>query len=311
MTAAADIAGLLPALVTPMKDDGSLDLPALTRLVGRMFDGGAKGVVPMGGTGEYTALSPAERRAVVQTCAAAAKGRGPVIAGVLSPGYAEARAAGVDFKEAGADALMVLTPFYAIGAQQGLVDYIRRFREDVDLPMVLYEIPARTNVSLAPESVAQLAEDGAAIGIKFSNYDVPRFARIAAMTAKTAGDRFAMLGGEEPLVACHALMGARGAVLATANLFPRLWAEVFSLAQTGDFAKAYALQLQAQDMLDAVFAEANPGPLKHAMGVIGHPVGAARAPLAPPSAATIALLERALAPLQAEWLHADRGDANA
>lgn len=297
MLTASDLSGLLPALVTPFRSDGALDLPALGRLVGRMFDGGATGVVPLGGTGEYTAQAPAERRAVAEACVAAAAGRGPVIAGVLSPGYAEAIAAARDFKAAGVDAVMLLSPFYAIGAQPGLMDYVRRFREEIDLPVVLYEIPARTNVSLAPESIARLAEEGMAIGIKFSNYDVPRFARIAGMV----GANFAMLGGEEPLVACHAMMGARGAVLATANLFPRFWAEVFAHAQRGDFSKSFAMQMQAQEMLDAVFAEANPGPLKHAMAMIGQPVGAARLPLQPPSAATVARLERALAPMQKAW----------
>lgn len=297
MLTAADISGLLPALVTPFNSNGGLDLPALERLVDRMFKGGAKGVVPLGGTGEYTALAPVERRAIAEACVEAAAGRGPVIAGVLSPGYAEALVAGKDFKAAGVDAVMLLTPFYAIGAQPGLIDYIRRFREEVDLPVLLYEIPARTNVSLAPESIARLAEDGTSIGIKFSNYDVPRFARISGMV----GPNFAMLGGEEPLVACHAMMGSRGAVLATANLFPRFWAEVFATAERGDLAEAFAMQMQAQEMLDAVFAEANPGPLKHALGMIGHPVGAARSPLASPSAETVARLERALAPLRAAW----------
>ncbi len=297
MLSGSDISGLLPALVTPFGKDGSLDLKALETLVERMFQGGAAGVVPLGGTGEYTALSPAERRQVAETCVAAARGRGPVIAGVLQPGYAEALATAKDLKAAGADALMLLTPFYAIGAQPGLIAYIRRFREAIDLPILLYEIPARTNVSLAPETIALLAEEGTAVGIKFSNYDVPRFARLAGMV----GPDFALLGGEEPLTACHAMMGACGAVLATANLFPRFWAEVIQLGKRGDFAAAFALQMQAQPMLDAVFAEANPGPLKQAMAMIGHPVGDARLPLQPPSPETVALLERALAPMQAAW----------
>lgn len=296
MLTAKDLVNLYPAVVTPFGSDGAPDASAMTRLVARMFDGGAKGVVPLGGTGEYSAMSPSERRATVECAVEAAKGRGPVVPGVLSPGFAEARAAGLDFKAAGADAIMLLTPFYAIGDQAGMAAYIRKFREAVDLPLVLYEIPARTNVSLNPDTIASLAEDGTAIGIKFSNYDVPRFARIAGLV----GDNFAMMSGEEPLVATHIQLGACGAVLATANLFPRYWSHLFELAAS-DPAAAIRHQLAFQPVLDAVFAESNPGPLKRAMEMIGHPVGAARLPLVPPSAATEKMLKDALAPFQAEW----------
>lgn len=294
MLTANDLNGLLAALVTPFTSSDAVDKAALTRLIDRMFKGGARGIVPLGGTGEYTALSPTERRQVAEWSVEAADGRGPVVAGVLSPGYAEALAAAKDCQAAGVDAIMLLTPFYAIGAQAGVMDYMRRLRQQIDIPIVLYEIPARTNVSLAPDSIARLAEDGTAIGIKYSNYDVPRFARLASMV----GDDFALLGGEEPLVACHHLMGARGAVLATANLFPRYWAELFDLAEAGDYKAAFAHQNAFQPLLDAVFAEANPGPLKTAMALIGQPVGAARMPLQVPSDETVAMLEAALAPIR-------------
>jgi len=297
MLTANDIAGLLPALVTPFRDDGSIDRETLQRLVAHVFDGGAKGVVPIGGTGEYTALSPLERCEVIETSVLAAKGRGPVIAGVLSPGYGDAIAAAKDFKMAGADAVMLLTPFYATGSQIGMIDYIRRFREELDLPIVLYEIPARTNVSLDPESIAGLAEEGTAIGIKFSNYDVPRFARLAGMV----GGNFVLLGGEEPLAAYHLHMGARGAVFATANLFPRYWTEMLKIAAQGDFSATLKHQALCQPLLDAVFAETNPGPLKKAMEMIGLPVGEVRLPLRPPSAETVRLLKDALAPLEFSW----------
>lgn len=301
MLTANDLVGLFPALVTPFDDHGNVDEAALTRLVSRMFDGGAQGVVPLGGTAEYTAMSTAERRIVTECTVQAAKGRGPVIAGVLSPGYAEAEAAGLDLKAAGADAIMLLTPFYAIGDQAGISAYIRKFRETVDLPLVLYEIPARTNVSLAPDTIAALAEDGTAIGIKFSNYDVPRFARIAGMV----GDDFAMMSGEEPLVATHIQFGACGAVLATANLFPRYWSHLFELAKR-DPAAAIQHQLAFQPVLDAVFAESNPGPLKRALDMIGYPVGPARLPLVPPSTETEQKLRDALEPLHADWGDAEK-----
>ena len=110
MLTAKDLVNLFPALVTPFDESGGVDCVVMERLVARMFEGGAKGVVPLGGTGEYTALRPAERRQVVEHSVRAAEGKGPVVAGVLSPGFAEAVAAGRDFKAAGADAIMLLTP---------------------------------------------------------------------------------------------------------------------------------------------------------------------------------------------------------
>lgn len=291
MLTASGLAGLLPALVTPFSADGAVEVAALRRLIERMFAGGARGIVPLGGTGEYTALSPAERRTVAETAVAAAAGRGPVVAGVLSPGYAEALAAAQDFKSAGVDAVMLLSPFYALGTQAGLIDYIHRFRDACGLPIVLYEIPVRTNVSLEPETIATLAADGTAIGIKFSNYDVPRFHRLAGLV----GDDFALLGGEEPLVACHLEMGARGAVLATANLVPEFWAEIFDIHRRGPGQAAFAHQAKAQPLIDAVFAEPNPGPLKKALAIIGEPVGDVRLPLLPPRPETVARLSKVLA----------------
>lgn len=297
MLTAKNLAGLLPALVTPMNDRGDVDPAAMHKVVAHVFDGGATGVVPLGGTGEYTALTQSERRQVAEATVAAADGRGPVIAGVLSPGYGDAITAAKDFKAAGVDAVMLLTPYYATGNQAGMIDYIRRFREELDLPIVLYEIPPRTNVTLDAETVARLAEDGTAIGIKFSDGDLTRFARLAALV----GDDFALLGGEEPLVAFHLQMGAVGAVLASADLFPRFWAESFRIAADGDAGAAVRHQALAQPMIDALFAESNPGPLKKAMEMIGLPVGRAWTPLRPPSVETVRLLEAVIPPMNDTW----------
>jgi 4-hydroxy-tetrahydrodipicolinate synthase len=286
----ADLKGVFPALVTPFKSDGRVDADALTSLIDRMFSGGASGVIPLGGTGEYTALSPVERVAVVKTAVAAAKGRGPVIAGLLSPGFAEAAEAGAAFAAAGADALMVVTPFYVIGGQQGLIEYHRKLRDAVGLPLVLYEIPSRTNVSFTPETVALLGKEGVAIGIKYSNHDVVKFTRVV----RSAGSSLSVMGGEDNLIVAHMVLGARGAVLATANLCPELWVECFNLAVSGDVASAAALQKDLYPMIDAVFAEPNPGPLKKAMEIMGHPVGSVRLPLVPVSADTEANLKTVL-----------------
>lgn len=272
---AADLRGVFPALVTPFHNDGAFDQAGMAALVDRMFDAGVAGVVPLGGTGEYTAMSASERQAAVESSVAATKARGPVIAGVLSPGFEEAVAASRTFASAGVDALMVVTPFYVLSGQQGLLDYYRRMRDSVDLPIVLYEIPSRTNVSYAPETVATLAEEGVAIGIKYSNVDVVKFTRVIA----AAGDKMTVMAGDDSLLVAHVALGAPGTILATANLCPDAWVECFRLASSGDFAKASALQKALYPMIDAIFSEPNPTALKRAMDLSGIGAGPVRLPL--------------------------------
>lgn len=283
-----DLFGLYTAIVTPFKPDRSLDRDALAKLVQFQIKSGASGIVPIGGTGEYTALSTKERAEMVAVCVEAADGK-PVIPGVLSTGFEDAVAAGKDFFAAGAAAVMPVTPYYATGTQDGLRSYFRNFRDAVDGPVLLYQIPRRTNVTLDAETIQAIAEDGATIGIKFSSYDMPEFIK----TVKYAGDKLAILSGEEPLFATHVALGARGGVLATATIHPDRWLQVFELARSGKLKDAIKTTDDLDILIDAVFRETNPGPLKKYMELVGMPVGGVRLPLLDPSEETIALLKQA------------------
>lgn len=285
---AQDLHGIFPALTTSMTAEGAYDPAGMRAAVARMFDAGMDGIVPLGGTGEYTALSPAERLAVVETCVAAARGRGPVIAGVLSPGFAEAVETGRQFAAAGADAIMLVTPFYVLSGQAGILDYYRQFHAAVGLPIVLYEIPGRTNVSYAPETVATLAEEGIAIGIKYSNLDVVKFTQVM----NAAGSKLCVMGGDDSLLAAHMLLGAPGCILATANLCPEVWVDCFRKAQSGDLSAAAALNKTLYPMIEAVFSEPNPTALKAAMRIAGRDAGPVRTPLRPALPETEARLKR-------------------
>lgn len=289
-----DLTGLFTAIVTPFAGDGAVDHEALRRLVRFQLDNGATGIVPIGGTGEYPALSRDERVAVVQACVEAANGA-PVLPGILSPGYEDAVEAGRAFARAGAAAVMTVTPYYAEGSQQGMRSYFRRFREAVDLPVLAYEIPRRTGVALKAETLAAMAEDGSIIGMKCSSYDMPEFIR----TIRLAGDRMAVLSGEEPLFATHVALGARGGVLASATIYPRVWVEVFRLAAAGKLAAALAHQQRLGPVIDSIFLETNPGPLKHYMALAGMNVGGVRLPLENPGPETVSALEKALRAMQA------------
>ncbi|MCC4239197.1 4-hydroxy-tetrahydrodipicolinate synthase [Thalassospira povalilytica] len=283
-----DISGLYTAIVTPFAADKSVDHNALAALVTRQLAAGATGIVPIGGTGEYPALSRQERKDIVKTCVEAA-GDAPVIPGVLSTGFLDAVEAGKDFEAVGAAGVMTVTPYYAAGTQEGMREYFANYRNEVGVPVLLYEIPRRTTVATKAETIQAMAEDGSIIGMKCSNYDMPEFIK----TMKLAGDKMAILSGEEPLFATHVTMGAKGGVLASANIYPEIWIEIFNLAREGKLNEALKLQTKLDCAIDAIYRETNPGPLKKYMEMAGQPVGDVRLPLQSPSQDTMAALKSA------------------
>jgi 4-hydroxy-tetrahydrodipicolinate synthase len=282
------LGGLYTAVVTPLTADATVDIEGLQALVRFQLDAGAAGIVPIGGTGEYPVFSRAERRNIVAACVDVADGK-PVIPGVLATGYEDALEAGRDFAKAGASAVMTVTPYYAPGTQEGMRAWFARYREAVDLPVMLYQIPRRTTVAAFAETIQAMAEDGSIIGMKYSSYDMPDFIR----TVKLAGDKIAILSGEEPLFATHVALGARGGVLASATIYPRIWIEIFELARQGKLKEALKLQDKIDPVVDAIFVETNPGPLKEYMALAGKPVGGVRLPLLGPSPETLAKLKAA------------------
>lgn len=280
------LSGLYTAIVTPLTRDGSVDFKGLQALVRFQLDAGAAGIVPIGGTGEYPAFSRSERSSIVAACVEAAGGR-PVIPGVLSTGFEDALEAGRDFAAVGAAAVMTVTPYYAPGSQEGMRAYFRRYRDALDLPVMLYQIPRRTTVAAMADTVQAMAEDGSIIGMKYSSYDMPDFIR----TVKYAGDKIAILSGEEPLFATHVALGARGGVLASATIYPKIWIEIFALARQGKLQEALKLQDRIDPVVDSIYVETNPGPLKTYMELAGMPVGGVRLPLLGPSPDTLAKLK--------------------
>lgn len=288
------LSGLYTAIVTPLAAEGAVDINGLQELVRFQLRAGAAGIVPIGGTGEYPAFSRDERRGIVAACVEAADGK-PVIPGVLSTGFEDALEAGRDFAAAGAAAVMTVTPYYAPGTQDGMRAYFRRYRDALDLPVMLYQIPRRTTVSAFADTVQAMAEDGSIIGMKYSSYDMPDFIR----TVKYTGDKIAILSGEEPLFATHVALGARGGVLASASIYPKIWIEIFELARQGKLKEALKLQDKIDPVVDSIYVETNPGPLKEYMALAGMPVGGVRLPLLGPSDQTLAKLKVAAAQAKA------------
>ncbi|MGV1963701.1 4-hydroxy-tetrahydrodipicolinate synthase [Agrobacterium sp. 22-222-1] len=282
------LSGLFTAIVTPLKANGSIDFVTLKSLVRFQIESGAAGIVPIGGTGEYPAFSRAERRAIVEACVESA-GDKPVMPGVLSTGYEDALETGRDFAAAGAAGVMTVTPYYAPGSQDGMRAYFKRYREALDIPVMLYQIPRRTTVAAFADTVQAMAEDGSIIGMKYSSYDMPDFIR----TMKYSGDKIAILSGEEPLFATHVAHGAIGGVLASATIYPKIWIEIFEAARRGDLKLAIELQGKMDPVVDSIYLETNPGPLKEFMALAGMPVGGVRLPLQKPAPETLVKLKAA------------------
>ncbi|SDV50713.1 4-hydroxy-tetrahydrodipicolinate synthase [Chitinasiproducens palmae] len=277
--------GILTAVPTPFDGDGRLAAGLLSDHVRRMAAAGADAVVPLGGTGEYTSLTAAQRLNVVTTCLEAADGATPVIPGILSPGLGDAVDNAKAFVAAGAKALMVVTPYYFRPTQDGIVDYFRAFSDAVDADIILYEIPYRTGVSLHYETVDRLAELTRVVGIKACNPDLAQQMRAAEL----ARDKIAILTGEEDVFPLHIAMGAVGGIISSSNLVPKQWAAVLRLAQEGRLAEAIALHASLRPLIDAVFAEPNPAPIKAAMTLLGWGTPDVLPPL---RAASAALRER-------------------
>lgn len=280
MSAQHKYKGILTAIPTPLDKRFEVDAASLAAHVERMAAAGADGVVPLGGTGEYTALTARQRLQVVEVALDTSGGRLPVIPGILSPGIGDAIDNAKAFVAAGAKALMVVTPYYFRPTQDGIVDYFKRFADEVDADIILYEIPYRTGVSLQYQTTDRLADMTRVVGIKACNPDLAQQMRVAEL----AKGKMAILTGEEDVLPLHVAMGAVGAVISSSNIIPRQWAKVLRLAMEGRLAEAMALHTSLRPLIDAIFAEPNPAPVKAAMDFLSWNMGGVLPPMQPASA---------------------------
>ena len=262
---AAQLRGIFPALPTPVRADDTIDADAARALMRHVLPKGIAGVVPVGGTGEYGALPRSERARMTAVCAEEAAGRVPVIAGVLDPGFHDALAAGRSLADAGADALMVVTPYYTTPTQQGLRDYFMRYADASPVPVLIYEIPYRTRIAIAPEVLHELSRHDNIIGMKACNTDLYHFLKVVA----GVDPGFSVLSGEDTLFPVQMAAGAKGGIVVTATLLPRTWQRLYELARDERTADALALHRQLIPLLDLAFSETNPGPLKSVLDLIG------------------------------------------
>jgi 4-hydroxy-tetrahydrodipicolinate synthase len=209
---------------------------------------------------------------------------------VLSAGFGDCVETAREFISAGAKALLVVTPYYARPTQEGIVDYYCRLSDAVDADLMLYEIPYRTGIFLKPETVDALAHKTRVVAMKACNQDLG----VQMKAMQLAGDKISILTGEENVFPLHVAMGARGGLLASSCLFPRIWKRIHALVSSGAQSEAMGLHSAIMPTIDLLYREHNPGPIKAALGMSGFPSGEVIAPLLPISEETRQLLAAAL-----------------
>ncbi|MBB6647059.1 dihydrodipicolinate synthase family protein [Halobellus ruber] len=281
--------GAAAPLVTPFTGDGDVDERTLSDLVGWLEDRGIDFLVPCGSTGEAELLTAAERTRVIETVADAASV--PILAGTGSPGVRETRAATASAAEAGADAALVVTPFYYPHDQSALADYYRDLADAASIPIYLYSVPAFTDVRLDPGTAAALADHPNVAGMKDSAGDVASFVRLVRGTADADFDPLVGSGG----VFAQALAaGATGGVLALSNVVPEVTVAIYDAASS-DPERARQLNAAVTELNHAITAEFGIPGLKYAMRQRGAPAGCARSPHRPPDADARARLDSLIA----------------
>jgi 4-hydroxy-tetrahydrodipicolinate synthase len=272
--------GSIVALITPMRPDGSLDEKAFQELVEWQITEGTEGLVPVGTTGESPTLSHAEHKRVVEMCVEAARGRVPVIAGAGSNSTEEA----IDFarhaRKAGADATLVVTPYYNKPTQEGMFLHFTAIADAVDLPMFIYNIPARSVVDMSVETMARLAKHKNIVGVKDATANLTR----PLHTKRACGEDFIQLSGEDHTALAFNAVGGVGCISVTANVAPRLCAEMHKAWRAGRPGEAMAIQDRLVPLHDSLFAETSPAPVKYAASLLGKGSDKCRLPLAPVSA---------------------------
>ncbi|MFN7054201.1 4-hydroxy-tetrahydrodipicolinate synthase [Hyphomonas sp.] len=284
--------GSIPALVTPFRD-GAVDRKAFSALVERQIAAGSSALVPVGTTGETSTLSTEEHKAVVTLCVEVAAGRVPVIAGAGSNSTDEAIDLAAHAKAAGADAALVVAPYYNNPNQDGLYAHFKAINDAVALPVLLYNVPGRTVVDLKPETVARLACLPNIIGIKDATGDMDRVSYHAALIGPD--EQFVQLSGDDPSALGFLAMGGAGCISVTANVVPEDCAAMHAAFAAGDLAAAREIERRLIYLHRALFCSPSPGPAKYALSRLGLCAPDVRLPVTGPDAAAQAMIDDALA----------------
>jgi 4-hydroxy-tetrahydrodipicolinate synthase len=283
--------GCHTALVTPFNSAGDIDEDSYRDLIRRQIKAGVQGLVPCGSTGEAATLLHEEFRRCLEICCAESRGDVPVTAGIGTNATWKAVESAREAESLGVDALLVLVPYYNKPTQEGLYLHFRAVAEQTRLPIMMYNIPGRTAVNMAPATVARLAKDCPNIvAIKEAAGSLDQVSEILTLAPKG----FVVLSGDDALAVPMMAVGARGLVSVVSNVAPRETQALCAAALRGDFKKAAALHLKLFPLIKAMFLETNPIPVKAALAMMGLAGASPRLPLTPLSASAKPALRQAL-----------------
>ncbi|NIA66988.1 4-hydroxy-tetrahydrodipicolinate synthase [Pelagibius litoralis] len=266
--------GSITALITPFSD-GRLDEAAFQKFVEWQIGEGTDALVPCGTTGESPTLTHEEDMRVTALCVEVAKGRVPVIAGTGSNSTDEAIQLTQHAKDAGADAALVVTPYYNKPTQEGLYQHFRAIHDSVELPIVIYNIPGRCIVDMSVGTMARLAELPNIIGVKDATADLVR----PALTRMAIGSGFAQLSGEDATIVPFLAQGGHGCISVTSNIAPRLCADLHAAWKRRDLDRVAEVNSRLMPLHQALFVESNPAPVKFAASLLGHCKNEVRLPM--------------------------------
>lgn len=282
--------GSAVALVTPLSG-GTVDVKAIHRLVDFQIENGTAAIISCGTTGEPATLTPDERELVVRETVAAANGRVPVICGTGSNCTQTVIDTERRYRDLGCAAQLVVTPYYNKTTQEGLYAHFMAIAEHTQLPIILYNVPSRTNLDISPETIGKLAQSGRFIALKESSFDLPR-----VMEKLSAIDgRLSLYSGNDDMIYPLMTLGAQGVISVLANIAPAYTAQLAQAYLQGDTGRALQMQTDCLPLVRALFSEVSPIPCKHAMQRMGLCSGEMRLPLIEAGEATRRRLEEAMA----------------
>lgn len=285
--------GAAVALVTPFDDRGHIDVPCLSALVEKQIAGGTTAIISCGTTGEPATMTLEERLTVIRETVKAVNGRVPVICGTGTNNTAAVIENEHRMRDLGCAAQLVVTPYYNKATQEGLYRHFSTIAEQTELPMILYNVPSRTNVDLAPDTLHRLSQNEKIIALKESSYNLPDVMQKIAL----CGDAIDFYCGNDDLVFPMMILGAKGVISVVSNLYPEAMAALANACLDGRFGEARALQFRLLPLVKALFHEVSPIPVKYAMEQAGLCKGTLRLPLCEAGEPTRQLVRGAMA----EW----------
>lgn len=281
--------GSITALITPFKD-GQIDWPAFEKLVDWQITEGIHGLVPCGTTGESPTLSHDEHQQVIKRCIEVAAGRVPIIAGTGSNSTTEAIKLTTEAQEDGANAALVVTPYYNKPTQEGLYQHYKAIHDATDIPIIVYNVPGRSVVNVDIDTMARMAKLPRIAGVKDSTDEASR----PVYTRLACGDDFCQLSGEDPSIGAFMGQGGHGIVSVISNIAPKLCAERHNAWEAGDLATFAKIRDQLAPLAVGAFCETSPAPVKYAASQLGLCENEVRLPMVPASDNAMAIVDDAL-----------------